>query len=81
MLFKATSPAASSRSPCARSFHTSTMAMHGARAMSITPEKYSGSALWKIRPSTNINVGPTIQLMKRPVPSTRGCLRTLGNLA
>ena len=37
MLLKATSPAAYSASPSARSFHTMTMAMHRARPMRMSP--------------------------------------------
>ena len=58
---KATSPAAYSRSPRARSFHTITIAMQRASPIRISPVIYSGLSRSSRTASANISTGPTTQ--------------------
>ncbi len=67
-LLNATSPAAYSLEPSARSFQTNTMAIQRAIPMKINPRKYSGRAgkagtipLKNITARANISVGPMSQ--------------------
>ncbi|CPU61764.1 Uncharacterised protein [Mycobacteroides abscessus] len=57
----ATSTAAASRSPHARSFQITTMAMHRARPTTISPVRYSGRSGRKDHARANISAGPTSQ--------------------
>lgn len=59
---RATSTAAASRSPQARSFQMMTMAMQRASPTMIRPVRYSGRSGRKVQASANITAGPTIQL-------------------
>ncbi|OPZ51408.1 MAG: hypothetical protein BWY91_02689 [bacterium ADurb.BinA028] len=59
---RATSTAAISRSPHARSFHNSTMAMHRANPTRITPVRYAGWSPSSHQARANITRGPTTQL-------------------
>src|SRR5574344_261168 len=70
MLFRATSPAAYSPLPLARSFHTSTMAMQRANPIIMSPYMYSGCDDKNKTESANINKGPIIQLKMSEVIST-----------
>ena len=65
MELKATSPAAYSRSPWARSFQTMTMAMQRARPIMIRPNMYSGLSRRKMTARANIRSGPMIQFWTR----------------
>ena len=67
----ATSTAASSRSPSARSFQMSTIAMHGASPTRISPVRYSGRSGSISHASVNITIGPTNQLKSIARPSPR----------
>ena len=57
----ATSTAVASRSPHARSFQITTIAMQRARPTMISPVRYSGRSGRKIHASANITAGPTSQ--------------------
>ena len=70
MLLKATSPAAYSVSPSARSFHTMTIAMQRARPIRMSPIMYSGLSGRKTIASTNIRTGPMTQFWTSDRPST-----------
>ena len=61
----ATSTAAISRSPQARSFHSSTMAMHRASPTRITPVRYCGCSARNSHASANITSGPTTQFKQQ----------------
>ena len=58
----ATSTAAASRSPQARSFQMITIAMHRARPTMISPVRYSGRSGRNSHARANISAGPTTQL-------------------
>lgn len=57
----ATSTAAASLSPHARSFQITTMAMHRARPTMISPVRYSGRSGRNAHARANISAGPTSQ--------------------
>ena len=57
----ATSTAAISRSPQARSFHSSTIAMHRANPTRITPVRYCGCSARNSHARANITSGPITQ--------------------
>ena len=57
----ATSTAAASRSPQARSFQINTMAMQRASPTMISPVRYSGRSGRKIQARTNMNAGASTQ--------------------
>src|SRR5690625_6883752 len=57
----ATSTAAASRSPQARSFQIKTIAMQRARPTMISPVRNSGRSGRKVQARVNMNAGPTIQ--------------------
>ncbi len=59
---RATSTAAASRSPQARSFQISTMAMQRARPMMISPVRYSGRSGSSSQARVNMSAGPITQL-------------------
>jgi hypothetical protein len=59
--FSATSTAAASRSPQARSFQMITMAMHRASPTMISPVRYSGRSGSSSHAKANINAGPRTQ--------------------
>ena len=61
MLLSATSPAAYSLSPSAKSFHTRTIAIQRAKPISIKPTIYSGLSFRKRMAKRNIKIGPMIQ--------------------
>src|SRR5574344_1683340 len=79
MLLSATSPAAYSPLPLARSFHTSTMAMQRANPIMISPYMYSGCDDRNNAESANISTGPTTQLRTSDVVSTFLSANTLPN--
>jgi len=58
----ATRIAAASRSPQARSFQISTIAMQRARPTMISPVRYSGRSGSSSQASVNISAGPSTQL-------------------
>ena len=66
-----TSTAAASRSPQARSFQISTMAMHRARPTMISPVRYSGWSGRNAQARANISAGPMIQFSTRDRASSR----------
>jgi hypothetical protein len=57
----ATSTAVASRSPQARSFQITTIAMHRARPTMIRPVRYSGRSGRKAQASANMIAGPASQ--------------------
>jgi hypothetical protein len=63
----ATRTAAASRSPQARSFQISTMAMQRARPTMISPVRYSGRSGRNTQASTNMSAGATTQLRTNEV--------------
>jgi len=67
----ATSPAASSRLPNARSFQISTIAMHGAIPTTIRPVRSSGRSDRNTDARANISRGPTSQLNARVTATAR----------
>ncbi|SLI06009.1 Uncharacterised protein [Mycobacteroides abscessus subsp. abscessus] len=69
--FNATSTAAASRSPQARSFQMITIAMQRARPTMINPVRYSGRSGRKIQASANISAGPTTQFSSSDPASRR----------
>jgi len=85
-LLNATSPVTYSVDPSASSFQTSTIAIHRAIPMKMSPRKYSGRAgrpgtspLKKTTASPNIRVGPMSQFWTRLRPSTRQLRKTVGS--
>ena len=79
--FTATSTTASSRSPQAKSFQTSTMAMHRARPTMIKPVRYAGRSGNISHARVNISAGPMTQFNSNEVPMVRRSLATLPTLA
>ena len=67
----ATSTAASSRLPQARSFQMSTMAMQRARPTMMSPVRYSGRSGSISHARVNITAGPTSQLSTSDMASER----------
>jgi hypothetical protein len=63
----ATSTAAASRSPQARSFQMRTIAMQRAKPTMISPVRYSGRSGRNSHASANMNAGAANQLMTRDV--------------
>lgn len=61
MLFIATKALVYSLSPFAKSLHITTIAMHLAKPMMITPCIYKGSSFKKIKAKINISKGPMNQ--------------------
>ena len=59
--FRATSTAAASRSPQARSFQMITIAMQRARPTMIRPVRYSGRSGSSSQARANISAGPSTQ--------------------
>ena len=79
--FTATSTTASSRSPQAKSFQTSTMAMHRARPTMISPVRYAGRSGSMSQAKVNIRAGPMTQFNSNDVPMVRRSFATLPTLA
>src|SRR5512141_2083923 len=79
MLLKATSPAAYSVSPRARSFHTMTMAMQRASPIIIRPTMYSGLSRRKTMARMNMSTGPTSQFWASDSASTLRLRKTSPN--
>jgi len=79
MLLKATSPAAYSALPPARSFHTSTMAMQRASPTRISPIMNSGWSRRKIAASANMSTGPMTQFWTSDSASSRRSRKTRGS--
>jgi hypothetical protein len=73
----ATSTAAASRSPHARSFQMMTIAMQRARPTMIRPVRYSGRSGSMSHASANISAGPSTQLSRRLAASIRRSLVTV----
>ncbi|MNW47621.1 hypothetical protein D3C74_249590 [compost metagenome] len=63
----ATSTAAASRSPQARSFQMNTMAMQRASPTMIRPVRYSGRSARNTQARTNMNAGAKTQLIASEV--------------
>ena len=61
----ATSTAVASRSPQARSFQITTMAMHRARPTMMSPVRYSGRSGRSSQARANMIAGPASQLSTR----------------
>ncbi|SKS13689.1 Uncharacterised protein [Mycobacteroides abscessus subsp. abscessus] len=69
---RATSTAAASRSPHAKSFQMITMAIHLARPTMIRPVRYSGRSGSSTHARANISAGPSTQFSTRePIRSLR----------
>ena len=79
MALNATSPAANSESPLARSFHTSTIAMQRANPTNMTPTIISGLSGSRIIAKINITKGPTIQFCTSDRTNKRMLRKTLGS--
>lgn len=79
MLLSATSPAAYSALPRARSFHTSTIAMQRANPTMMRPIMYSGRSCRKTAARMNMSTGPTIQFCTSESASTFQSLKMRGS--
>ena len=79
--FTATSTTASSRSPQAKSYMTSTMAMHRARPTMINPVRYAGRSGSISHAKANISEGPMTQFNNNEIPTVRRSHTTLPTLA
>lgn len=75
--FNATSTAAASRSPHARSFQMITIAMQRARPTMIRPVRYSGRSGSISQARANINAGPSTQFNTSELTSNLRSLVTV----
>ena len=70
MELRATSTAAASRSPQARSFQMITIAMQRAKPTMIKPVRYSGRSGSNVQASANISAGPNTQFRTKELTSS-----------